>query len=137
VPTDCAKVTCKEGETCKDGLCFSADGGAGGGSQTTGTGGGSTTSTSSGNGGSGVGGSGSGAGGAATTTDTSATGGGAGGAASQTKDVWGLATGGACKCTVPGDRGGRGADRYGLALAGLALGLAAARRARRGAGVRR
>jgi hypothetical protein len=128
VPTDCAKVTCKEGETCKDGLCFSADGGAGGGTPT-GTGGGSTTSTSS-NGGSGNGGSNAGGAGGSTGTgtDTNATGGGTGGAASQPKDNWGLATGGACKCTVPGDRTGGGTERSALVLAGLALAIAGARR---------
>jgi streptogramin lyase len=122
VPTDCAKVTCAAGEVCKDGICYATDGGAGGGvpTGTGGAAGGSGGGTTTGAGG---------AGGSTATTTTGAGGAaptGAGGAA-QAKDVWGLATGGACKCAVPG-AGGAGTERAGLVLAGLAVALSALRR---------
>jgi streptogramin lyase len=126
VPTDCSKVTCKDGEVCANGICMTGDGGVGGGVPT-GTGGGATTGTgSTTSSGAGGGATTSGAGGAGGAAPTSA------GGAAQAKDVWGLATGGACKCAVPG-AGGAGTERAGLVLAGLALALSAARRrARRG-----
>ncbi|MEI8258583.1 MAG: hypothetical protein WCJ30_23165, partial [Deltaproteobacteria bacterium] len=132
VPTDCAKVTCKEGESCKDGLCYSSDGGAGGGIPT-GTGGASTTTT--GAGGSSVGGAGgssTGAGGSSA-TGTGPSGNGVGGAGADGKNVWGLATGGACRCAVPGAGGSRGAGDAGIAIAGLAIAIAGARRRGRSA----
>jgi hypothetical protein len=119
-------VTCKEGEQCKDGICFTTDGGVGGGGTTTTTGTGTGTGTTTSAGGSGQGGSGQGGSGQGGGTSTGTTG--PSGSATEPKQNWGLAQGGACRCALPGERpsGRSGADA--LALAGLALVAAAARR---------
>ena len=113
MPLDCAKIHCPMGQVCNGGMCSSADGGpatssssgAGGG----GTGGGGITSSSS----AGTGGAGGSA------TSSVATGNGA--SSSSGGGIWGLATGGACRCGIVGAPVENEIPRGGLLLAALGL----------------
>jgi hypothetical protein len=120
IPTDCAKVHCPMGQTCNMGVCSSADGGptTSSSSSSGGTGGGTSASSSSSSSSSGAG-----AGGSGTTGSSSAS----SGATSSSGGVWGLATGGACRCGVVGASEEEEAPRGGLLLAALGL-LALGRR---------
>lgn len=143
MPDDCKGVVCPGGEVCQAGACMSADGGtsSSSGSSSSGASSGSSSSgsssTSSGNTSSGAGGAGG---------QSSASSSGVGGASSSgalpgngapPQDTWGLATGGACRCSVPGEQE-PGHERSGLALALLgALGWLGRRRPANGRGARR
>jgi hypothetical protein len=108
----CSGVVCPMGEVCRDGSCFAGQGGAGGGSSTSSSG---AMSTSSGG--------------------NNGTGGGGGNGGSNSKGVWGLATGGGgCSCEVGPGAVSRFADgRWALVALALALG-ARRRKSRRAAG---
>jgi hypothetical protein len=103
MPSDCKGVVCPSGEVCQSGSCVSLDGGG----AATGAGGASAASTSSASGGFGFGGGGgatSGEGGASATSHSASGVGGGADAGDEANKVWGLATGGTCRCTVPGNR---------------------------------